>query len=357
MVGLLDVVVKHQPQAIVIAMGSNTPIFRCYEYPGYKGVTDPEKTIFGLMPAKSHLYALLQALNLQIVNAAGYEGDDVLATLALVGSAEGYRVKVLTGDQDLFAVVDDSKNISVLYQEGYRAKVLMGITKVLAPSEFCEAEVIDRLGVAPVQVTDYKALCGDPSDNIPGVKGIGRKTAANLLNSYGSLDNIYASLGNIKGAVKDKLVAGQSSAYLFQRLVQLRTDILGEVKAVRSGKTSGVRLEDCLVSKCRLLPVPCVAFEPWDFDDVDLVLTSAGGAISRIWAHTDELWGWEDGAGDLAWRRVPESEREERAALLSAELGVHDSCAVGWVVPAIVNLLSCLLPLDPYTAAPKNEMH
>jgi len=315
MVGLLDVVVKHQPQAIAVVMENDAPTFRHYEYANYKGMTAlPEKMIFGLMPAKSHLYALLQALNLQIVSVAGYEADDVLATLALVGSAEGYRVKVLTGDQDLFAVVDDSKNISVSYQGVSRT------TKFLAPSEFCEAEVIDRLGVAPIQVADYKALCGEESDNIPGVKGIGPKTAAKLLNSYGSLDNIYASLGNIKGAVKDKLAASQPSAYLSQRLARLRTDV-----------PIGVRLEDCLMSKCRF-PVPHAAF------------TSIGDE-EGLWEeslcndNTGEYLAWY-----LAWRRVPESERGERAALLSAELGVHDSCAVGWVAPAIVNLLSCFAP-------------
>jgi len=186
-------------------------------------------------------------------------------------------------------------------------------TKFLAPSEFCEAEVIDRLGVAPIQVADYKALCGDESDNIPGVKGIGPKTAAKLLNSYGSLDNIYASLGNIKGAVKDRLAASQPSAYFSQRLARLRTDA-----------PISVRLEDCLMSKCRF-PVPHAAF------------TSIGD-------DEEGLWNDDNTGGYLAWRRVPESECGKRAALLSAELGVHDSCAVGWVAPAIVNLLSCFAP-------------
>jgi DNA polymerase-1 len=164
-----------------------------------------------------NLQELLQAFNLPVVTSPGYEADDVLATLAKKASETGYRVKILTGDRDLFQLVDPQKGISVLYL----STDFLKSNRSSGPTEFGPEQVKEKLGVSPAQVVDFKALCGDKSDNIPGVKGIGEVTAVKLLNEYGSLEEIYASLDKIKGATKTKLEAGRQDAEHSRYLAQL----------------------------------------------------------------------------------------------------------------------------------------
>jgi len=223
---MLETIAFHQPQAMAVAFDRAEPTFRHQADANYKAGRGETPADF--IPDMKNLQELLQALNLPLVTRAGYEADDVLATLAQVGSAAGYRVKVLTGDRDLFALVDEAKNITVLYMSGGYNQ------RSSSATEFGTEEVIEKLGIPPAQVVDYKALCGDSSDNIPGVRGIGAKTAVKLLKEYGSLDNIYAALENIKGAVNKKLAEGKEAAYHSQYMAQLRWDVPIEIS-----------LEDC----------------------------------------------------------------------------------------------------------------
>jgi len=218
---MLEAIASHQPQAIAVAFDRAEPTFRHKVDANYKA--GRAETPADFIPDMENLQSLLQALNLPLVTSAGYEADDVLATLAQVGSAAGYRVKVLTGDRDLFGIVDEEKNISVLYLSGGYNK------RDSRAMEFGTSEVIEKLGISPAQVVDYKALSGDSSDNISGVRGIGEKTAVKLLKEYGSLDNIYAALENIKGAAKKKLAEGKDAAYHSQYLAQLRFDVPIEI--------------------------------------------------------------------------------------------------------------------------------
>ncbi|MGK7899904.1 MAG: DNA polymerase I [Hormoscilla sp.] len=223
---MLEAIASHQPQAIAVAFDRAEPTFRHQADANYKA--GRAETPADFIPDMENLQELLQALNMPLVSSAGYEADDVLATLAQEGSAAGYRVKVLTGDRDLFGIVDEAKNITVLYMGGgYNQRSSRA-------TEFGTEEVIEKLGIPPTQVVDYKALCGDSSDNIPGVRGIGAKTAVKLLKEYGSLDNIYAALDNIKGAVNKKLAEGKDSAYHSQYMAQLKLDVPIEIS-----------LEDC----------------------------------------------------------------------------------------------------------------
>ncbi|MBV8882918.1 MAG: DNA polymerase I, partial [Chroococcidiopsidaceae cyanobacterium CP_BM_RX_35] len=204
---LLEVMATEQPESMVIAFDLGLPTFRHEADDTYKA--DRPGTPEDFIPDLKNLHELLDALNLTIVTAPGYEADDVLGTLAIRGASAGYKVKIVTGDRDLFQLIDLAKGISVLYlssnfwQRG----------NTINPSEFHPEQVQAKLGILPSQVVDFKALCGDKSDNIPGVKGIGEKTAVQLLNSYGNLDQIYASLDQIKGATKKKLEEGKELAY------------------------------------------------------------------------------------------------------------------------------------------------
>ncbi|MEI2581075.1 DNA polymerase I [Scytonema sp. PRP1] len=219
---LLEVMGSQQPQAMAIAFDLGLPTFRHEADDTYKA--DRPGTPEDFVPDLKNLQELLDALNLKIVTAPGYEADDVLGTLAQTATAAGYQVKILTGDRDLFQLVDPEKEISVLY---FSPEALKGSRASI--TEFGPEQVKEKLGVAPSQVVDYKALCGDKSDNIPGVKGIGDKTAVQLLNTYGSLEKIYAALSEIKGATQKKLEGGKEDAQKSRYLAAIVVDVPLEV--------------------------------------------------------------------------------------------------------------------------------
>ncbi|MEM9925341.1 MAG: DNA polymerase I [Cyanobacteria bacterium P01_D01_bin.50] len=224
---LLEVIQKQQPEAIAVAFDLGTPTFRHEADDNYKA--NRQETPEDFIPDLENLHELLTGLNLPILTAPGFEADDVLATLAQKASSAGYQVKILTGDKDLFQVVDKNKQISVLYfdKESLRRSNT-------GPKEFFTEEVKQKLGVLPSQVVDFKALCGDSSDNYPGVKGIGEKTAVKLLDTYGSLEKVYQSLDEIKGAARKKLEAGKEDADKSQFLAKIKEDVPLEID-----------LEDC----------------------------------------------------------------------------------------------------------------
>lgn len=215
---LLQVLATESPQFMAIAFDLGEPTFRHQADVNYK--SDREKTSDDFIIDMQNLQRLLQAFNLTIATQAGYEADDVLGTLATQAVAEGYLVKIITGDRDLFQLVDDQKGISVLYlhNQMYR-KTAQSYT------EFDRAGVISKMGITPTQIVDYKALCGDQSDCIPGVKGIGDKTAVKLLNEYQTLEDIYQNLDKITGATKNKLETGQADAKHSQFLAQIDINV------------------------------------------------------------------------------------------------------------------------------------
>ncbi|WP_339384799.1 DNA polymerase I [Tychonema sp. LEGE 06208] len=225
---LLEVMAAHDPQYMAIAFDLATPTFRHEADETYKAGR-PE-TPEDFIPDLKNLQELLTYLNLPAVTAEGYEADDVLGTLANKASAAGYAVKILTGDRDLFQLVETDKNISVLYLSTDELR-RSGKGK---SQEYGPEQVKEKLGILPEQVIDYKALCGDKSDNIPGVKGIGDKTALQLLEAYNSLDGIYAAIDEIKGATKKKLEEGKEAAYHSQRMATIVQDVPLEIN-----------LEDC----------------------------------------------------------------------------------------------------------------
>ena len=224
---LLQVIELQQPQYIAIAFDLAAPTFRQEADSNYKA--NRKETPDDFIPDMANLQQLLAALNVKIATKAGYEADDVLGTLAQKAAEEGYQVKIVSGDRDLFQLVDDERNIEILYLDPKAFK-----TAKKNYTEFNREAVIAKLKVAPEQVVDYKALCGDPSDNIPGVKGVGEKTAVKLIEEYQNLDAIYENLENIKGAVKKKLAADRENAFHSRYLAKIVVDVPLEIN-----------LEDC----------------------------------------------------------------------------------------------------------------
>ena len=212
---LLEVMGSEQPQSMAVAFDTKEPTFRHKADDTYKA--DRPDTPQDFIQDLENLKELLAALKVPVVTSPGYEADDILATLAKQASETGYRVKILTGDRDLYQLIDPDQSISILYL----SSEFLRQGRSSGPTEFGPEQVKQKLGIFPNQVVDYKALCGDKSDNIPGVKGIGEKTAVQLLERYGSLEGIYAALDEIKGATKTKLEVGKQEAEHSRYLAQL----------------------------------------------------------------------------------------------------------------------------------------
>jgi DNA polymerase-1 len=155
---------------------------------------------------------LVEAFNIPILEREGFEADDVIGSIARQANAQGVQVHIVTGDQDLFQLVNDLTTLELPDRNG-------GSTRYDADGVFA------KLGVKPAQVPDYKGLVGDSSDNIPGVRGIGEKTAVPLLQTYGTLEGIYANLDALAEKLRAKLIEGRESAFLSRQLATIQTDL------------------------------------------------------------------------------------------------------------------------------------
>jgi DNA polymerase I len=207
---LLRILEQERPDYLVVVFDAGKT-FRDEIYPEYKGTR--EKMPEDLVPQLERIRQLVEAFNIPCLEVEGYEADDVLGSLAKKAANQGFGVKIITGDRDLLQLVDELIVVS-----------LSGRTLSDSKDFFAE-DVREQLGVNPEQVVDFKALVGDKSDNIPGVTGIGEKTAISLLEKYGTLENIYTYLDEISEGVRNKLEKGRDSALLSQKLAQIVTDL------------------------------------------------------------------------------------------------------------------------------------
>jgi DNA polymerase-1 len=197
--------------------------FRDDLYADYKGTR--EKMPDELAVQIERLNEVVAAFNIPILTADGYEADDVLGTVARQAVAQGADVKIVTGDRDLLQLADKHITINLAGQ------------KLSEATDFGPEEVKAKYGLTPKQYIDYKALVGDKSDNIPGVAGVGEKTATGLLQKYGSLEKIYKHLDDVPARFKSKLEAGKTSAELSLKLSTIVTDVPIELdlEACRAG--------------------------------------------------------------------------------------------------------------------------
>lgn len=201
-----------KPDAIAVTFDVSRHTYRTEIYADYKANRES-------MPdtLKSQLELIvegLQALNIPIYTKEGYEADDVIGTIASKAKQKHHKTYILTGDRDSFQLVD---------REGY-IKVIMPSKGELV--EYDWYKVYDKMGVYPYQITDYKGLSGDTSDNIPGIKGIGEKTACRLLSRFDKLELIYENIDNItEKALHRKLVEGKDIAFLSKELAVIKRDL------------------------------------------------------------------------------------------------------------------------------------
>ncbi len=208
---LLRILEQEQPDYLAVSFDTGRT-FRHDLYADYKGTR--AKMPEDLRSQVERIREMVDAFNIPRLEVENYEADDVIGSLAVWASQEeGLGVKIITGDRDLLQLVTN------------RVVVSLPNSKTNVNEEYFPEDVQRKLGVLPGQVVDYKALVGDPSDNIPGVKGIGEKTAVSLLAKYETLDNIYGHLNEISGRAGAALAAGRENAYLSQDLARIRTDL------------------------------------------------------------------------------------------------------------------------------------
>lgn len=214
--GLLSVLGDGKPSHAVLAMEPPSGVtFRHQAYPSYKA--QREKMPEDLAASIPYAFEVADAMNIPIVRAEGFEADDVMGSIAVRAAAEGFEVYLVTPDKDA-------------------AQLVAPGIKLFRPRKAGEFEIYDTDAVCknwslagPAQMIDYLALAGDTADNIPGVRGVGEKTAASLLARYGTLDGVLAHAGEIKGKLSEKLTADAELAKMSRFLAEIRTDVPLEI--------------------------------------------------------------------------------------------------------------------------------
>lgn len=197
----------------VVAFDVHAPTFRHKMYDAYKGNRKgmPDE----LREQMPLIKTVLAKMNISICEMAGFEADDILGTLAYKGEAEGYQVTILSGDRDMLQTATKAIKVSI-------PKTSKGQTSI---ESYHDKEVKERYLVTPQAFIDVKGLMGDSSDNIPGVKGVGEKTATKLIAKYGSMEALYEHLDEVKGSVHDKLEVDKDSAFMSKELATIKLDV------------------------------------------------------------------------------------------------------------------------------------
>ncbi len=208
---LMKILEQENPDYIAVAFDTGKT-FRDDIYPEYKGTR--AKMPEDLRPQIERIRELVDAFNIPRLELEGYEADDVLGSVSKKAVEDGMGVKIFTGDRDLLQLVDDRLIVTLPGKSLSEAK------------DYLPKDVIEYFGVRPDQIVDYKALVGDPSDNIPGVRGVGAKTAVKLLGEYQTLESVYEHLDEMKPSLRKKLEASRDSAFLSQRLARIVTDLV-----------------------------------------------------------------------------------------------------------------------------------
>lgn len=209
--GMVNIISRHvdamRPDYCVVAFDLKAPTFRHKMYDGYKATRKgmPEELAVQLPYAKE----CMSALGYRVLTCEGYEADDILGTLAKSASRDGVHAYILTGDRDSLQLIEDG--VSVL------------LVKTKETIEYTESVFFENYGIKPDVFVDVKALMGDSSDNIPGVAGIGEKTALKLIADYGNMDALYEKLdgSSLSASVKQKLTNGKDMAYLSRTLAEI----------------------------------------------------------------------------------------------------------------------------------------
>ena len=213
--GFLNILEKmekeEQPDALCVAFDLHGPTFRHLRYDGYKATRHgmPEELAMQMPVMKD----VLRAMNIPIYECQGWEADDVIGTVGKICSNNGWECVVVTGDRDSLQLIDENVHIKLVISKAGQTSATL----------YTEEKFKEEYGFEPKKLIDLKALMGDSSDNIPGVKGIGEKTAKNLLMKFGSLDAVYENLDDsiVKPKMRENLTTYKDNAYLSYELATI----------------------------------------------------------------------------------------------------------------------------------------
>ena len=209
---LVELITNQKPTHIAVCFDTSAPTERHADFADYKA--NRQETPEDIRGAVPDIMKIVEGFNVPVIAVDGYEADDVIGALAKKAEQEGYTVYMVTPDKDYGQLVSDKINI---YKPGYQG----GTVEIMGPKEVCAKWDIQRVD----QVIDILGLMGDAVDNIPGIKGIGEKTAAKLLKEYNTLENILDNAENIKGAVGEKVKAGKADALMSKKLATIILDV------------------------------------------------------------------------------------------------------------------------------------
>ncbi|MEK9601271.1 MAG: 5'-3' exonuclease H3TH domain-containing protein, partial [Bacteroidota bacterium] len=209
---LLEVLEKHDPTHIAVCFDHKSENIRKKEYPLYKANRD--ETPEDIKRSEPFIRKIIEAFNIPIIEKEGYEADDVIVTLATKAEKEGFITYMMTPDKDFGQAVTD-KILIFKPARGGNAPEIMG------PEEVC-----NKFGLNDTkQIIDYLGMMGDAVDNIPGIPGVGAKTASKLLLEYGSMENLYNNTDKIKGKLREKIENNKDQAFLSKHLAKIITDV------------------------------------------------------------------------------------------------------------------------------------
>jgi DNA polymerase-1 len=213
---LLEALELFGPKYVLCAMDTQAPTFRHENFPDYKATRKP--TDMSLVEQFPLVEEILKAFNIPVIKKEGYEADDILGTVARYVSeglwnGENLDMYILSGDRDLLQLIDE--RVYVALPNGNFKNIVV----------YDRGKTIEKYGYSPEQVTDYKALVGDPSDNIPGVKGVGDKTALKLLEKYNDLENIYININEIEGRARTLIAEGVEQAEFSKQLATIERNV------------------------------------------------------------------------------------------------------------------------------------
>jgi len=208
---LIKMLGDHDPDLVAVAWDSGRATFRTERFPEYKAQRESAPDAFrAQLPLIGEVLDVFEISQLVL---PGYEADDLIASLAVRAEKEDWDVLIVTGDRDAFQLIDD--HVRVLYTR-------RGISDtVVADSDW----VAERYGVSPSQYADYAALRGDSSDNLPGVPGVGEKTASRLISQFGTLEGVYEHLDDLTPKLRAALEAHREQVFLNRSLMGLVSDL------------------------------------------------------------------------------------------------------------------------------------
>lgn len=208
---LINLVRDHQPDGIAVTFDLPQPTFRHLRTESYKA--NREKAPDILREQMGLVRQVVETLKLPLIDLPGYEADDIIATLATQAAAKAIDVLIVTGDRDSYQLVEDP-HIKVVYNK-------RGVSDYAL---YDEAGILERTGVKPADYVEYAALRGDPSDNLPGIPGVGEKTAAKLINKYGGIEGIYEHVADQTPKLRENLTENEALARLNVEMMVLVRD-------------------------------------------------------------------------------------------------------------------------------------